>query len=406
MKTNNIKYYIEKSRKKKVRFNSFSDELATKALNGNLKDDHQHYYDIQLMEQVFDEICEIPAVEKFYYPIVFTNSNMMYSPYKEDIYIPKDILHAIKTGQCFLLIQSVQEGWHFETYINYFIQDLQTKFNIDDNQIILMTGNYLTHERYKTVPHSCWELGMPGHFDPTTPDHIADIRPYKYICLNRRHEVHRIAVAASLSETGETGILTVAKGGGYGESCVSEQLEEDFNNRFPELWDSYANNIKANLPLTYDDGIDPETTNPNWDPHTEKFHKSYLHIVTETNSQSCQLFFSEKMFKPIVHMQPFVLCGNYKSLEKLKEFGYKTFGQWIDESYDNEPHYETKIGKVNAAINQFIAKSPEELTELMQEMRPTFEHNLRVLRHRAGDNDKRPSSVLVETRKKLHNILN
>ena len=106
MKTNNIKYYIEKSRKKKVRFNSFSDELATKALNGNLKDDHQHYYDIQLMEQVFDEICEIPAVEKFYYPIVFTNSNMMYSPYKEDIYIPKKnkITHeSVKYGlnMCF-----------------------------------------------------------------------------------------------------------------------------------------------------------------------------------------------------------------------------------------------------------------------------------------------------------------
>ena len=408
MKTNNIKYYIENFDNKEIRFNGFPDAVAREALNNNTHDDHQHYYDIQLMEHVFDEIDEIPLEEKFYYPIVLVNSNMHRSPMKDSLFIPDDILRAIRSGQCFLLIQSVQEGWDFSTYVDHFIEHIQTKYNIKDECIVLMTGNYLTHERYTTVPHSCWELGMPGHFDPHTPDFIDDIRPYKYICLNRRHEVHRLAVASALTQSDQTGILTVALGGGYGEKCISDQLETDFNNRFPELWNSYANNIREHLPLAYDDGIDPETTNPNWDPSTEKFQKSYLHIVTETNATSNQLFFSEKVFKPITHWQPFVLCGNYKSLEKLKEFGYKTFGQWIDESYDDEPHYETKIRKVNAAIKQFIDKSPKELTSLMQEMLPTFKHNMRVLRRRAGTDaalSNSNSSVLAGTRDKLYNIL-
>jgi hypothetical protein len=37
----------------------------------------------------------------------------------------------------------------------------------------------------------------------------------------------------------------------------------------------------------------------------------------------------------MVHRQPFIVVGPYKTLEKLREFGYKTFNEFWDESYDN-----------------------------------------------------------------------
>jgi hypothetical protein len=37
----------------------------------------------------------------------------------------------------------------------------------------------------------------------------------------------------------------------------------------------------------------------------------------------------------MVHRHPFILVGPYKTLEKLRELGYKTFNEFWDESYDD-----------------------------------------------------------------------
>ena len=37
-------------------------------------------------------------------------------------------------------------------------------------------------------------------------------------------------------------------------------------------------------------------------------------------------YLTEKTFKPILNMQPFVIVGNAYSLKMLKQLGYKTFG--------------------------------------------------------------------------------
>jgi hypothetical protein len=45
---------------------------------------------------------------------------------------------------------------------------------------------------------------------------------------------------------------------------------------------------------------------------------------------------SEKIFKPISNLQPFLVIGDYLTLAELKKLGFKTFSPFIDESYDNE----------------------------------------------------------------------
>ena len=64
--------------------------------------------------------------------------------------------------------------------------------------------------------------------------------------------------------------------------------------------------------------------------------QSYIHIVAETfqDYDPNRLFFSEKMFKPMRYMQPFILLGEPYSLAKLKDLGYKTFSDYWDDSYD------------------------------------------------------------------------
>jgi len=59
---------------------------------------------------------------------------------------------------------------------------------------------------------------------------------------------------------------------------------------------------------------------------------TYLNIVTETNGwNEIDAFWSEKIWRPILNLQPFIFIGPYKSLDKLHSLGFKTFHPFIDE---------------------------------------------------------------------------
>lgn len=64
--------------------------------------------------------------------------------------------------------------------------------------------------------------------------------------------------------------------------------------------------------------------------------QSYIHITPETNFFENGGYFSEKTWKPIGHLQPFIFMGPAHGLREIRKFGFKTFSPFIDESYDEE----------------------------------------------------------------------
>ena len=64
-------------------------------------------------------------------------------------------------------------------------------------------------------------------------------------------------------------------------------------------------------------------------------HRHSLSIVSETNDNDYEVFMTEKIWKPIMAQHIFVVHGNYLYLQRLKEMGFKTFGNYFDESYDS-----------------------------------------------------------------------
>jgi hypothetical protein len=55
---------------------------------------------------------------------------------------------------------------------------------------------------------------------------------------------------------------------------------------------------------------------------------------------------TEKTFKPILNLQPFIIIGNPGSLQLLKDLGYKTFDDVIKESYDNEKDHKERMSQL------------------------------------------------------------
>lgn len=68
--------------------------------------------------------------------------------------------------------------------------------------------------------------------------------------------------------------------------------------------------------------------------------ESLVHVVTETSYYGNKKHLTEKIFKPVVLKQPFILASNRGSLEYLRRYGFKTFNSVWDESYDTLPDEE------------------------------------------------------------------
>jgi len=106
------------------------------------------------------------------------------------------------------------------------------------------------------------------------------------------------------------------------------------------------------------------------------WNTSFLHIVTETVWQE-KIHFTEKVFKPIVLHQPFVVLQAPGSLTYLRSYGFKTFGAWWDESYDTIEDPQERMQAIADIVNWIGAQSTDELETMRMEMASVLEHNFR-----------------------------
>jgi hypothetical protein len=106
-------------------------------------------------------------------------------------------------------------------------------------------------------------------------------------------------------------------------------------------------------------GIDPEDY-PRWGKDQDIYELPYIDtvcsIVSETNDNDYEVFMTEKIWKPIMAQHVFVVHGNYLYLQRLREMGFKTFGNYFDESYDLEQDPNKRIDKIVTLIKELKSK--------------------------------------------------
>jgi hypothetical protein len=100
-----------------------------------------------------------------------------------------------------------------------------------------------------------------------------------------------------------------------------------------------------------------------------------FHVVTETVYFLPKLHLTEKVFKPIVARRPFFLVAAPGNLAYLKSYGFRTFDQWIDESYDTETDHYVRIEKITAEIKRLCNLSTDQLKQMHAEMQEVLEYN-------------------------------
>jgi len=124
------------------------------------------------------------------------------------------------------------------------------------------------------------------------------------------------------------------------------------------------------LPLTVD-SYDDYANNSHQINHWKQSSESLIHLVTETVYKGHKNHLTEKTFKPIVLQQPFIIVGNQGSLRYLRKYGFKTFADVWDESYDDADD-NRRINKI-ADLLEFLEHSDKQ--KLYEQCLPIVKHN-------------------------------
>lgn len=215
---------------------------------------------------------------------------------------------------------------------------------------------------------------------PYLEKYIRDNRKKKFkkhfSILNRRPHMHRIFLFSEVMTTPalkETSDISLGNHLIYDQQYIHNALEEaitkmpeyEKNYEFVKSWD-FSNAV------TLDKDLDDNRAGE----FTRSFYKDYFCSITvETAVLINQMFFSEKTFKPIFNLQPFIMFGDAFSLEHLRKLGYKTFSNWWDESYDQNEDWLQRLKLVSKVMQDISTWSDDKMYAVTQEMEETLVHN-------------------------------
>ena len=199
-----------------------------------------------------------------------------------------------------------------------------------------------------------------------------------YITLNRLHtndRSYRLNLVARLADQQllDRGHVSLHLGHTEYGTWQQELISPD-----TRLSDTARELIAQHLehPLTLDCETSTGSLSANFGHQEFELWKSGLwHIVTETVFYHDKLHLTEKIFKPIVAQRPFMLAAAPGNLAYLKSYGFQTFDQWIDESYDNIQDPDQRLQAIVDQTQRLSAMSDSDLRQMHKEMQPILEHN-------------------------------
>lgn len=267
-------------------------------------------------------------------------------------YLRKPDIKELRLGKIYLLFDITTEGFSPLSQIPLFsiLYNNCNKYHISPRQIIYASSNLLDQEnmlRYvkknNVIPFNILSFPAFQHIFLPPKEPIDDIldqsrqltKKYffgKYFSsLSRNLRGHR-AIAHFLlfnSPIFEKSLTSHDRVNGI-LPMLAGDLQKIGTDKQIKRW------IKS-LPMT----IDQTDFNVNWaidTPYEKLYHETIFHIANETevdNFNNTSMFYSEKTFRAIKSMMPFIIYGQPGTNKYLQKLGFKLYDDWFDYSFDD-----------------------------------------------------------------------
>jgi hypothetical protein len=313
-------------------------------------------------------------------------------------------LSLIRAGKLKLLINLVHDPLEYREIIHN-ISTYFKKNKIDPANVIILLGNDFEREYKKYYPNDGIKLLYSRNLMLQQAAENAARYPYqsnlgytsdiyresdlnknikrnkRFLSFNRTMRDHRFALLYFMFKHDmlKHNSVSFLNDLGKNDSDITEILKYYFNDTNLNF---YGKHLKNLIPIQIDTTNLSNNQRQSFNSDNslkELYQDTYISIVTETSfSEYENIFVSEKIWKPIANLQPFLLLGNHRTLEYLKNLGFKTFHPFIDESYDNEIDPKLRIKMIFNEITKLNSLSIDEIHDWYYSITDILLHNQKL----------------------------
>lgn len=319
-------------------------------------------------------------------------------------YTPGHIKHLVRMHKGYFLIDASAEAWiensHLTAMHSYF--DFH---HIPLSKIIYLTGCMNANTLYDqwaerkgiTDPKQKMNLisfpvsqdALAIYFDvykPKVPEYDTERVPEKlFLGWNRRFRDHRIAIAMGLNKLGlvDRSYLSMGRTDPENINITVESMFNPYYTTDMNIGQDDVNDFVNKLPLVLDGETDTVKMCQDFDDVNRPFYQnSLVSIVTETNYNANEVTLTEKSFKPSKEKHPFIIVGAPGALQSFRDMGFRTFGEFWDENYDNIPDPRQRMFAIMKVFEYIGSWNDEQIKEFRRKVKPILDHNYETLKIR------------------------
>lgn len=237
-----------------------------------------------------------------------------------------------------------------------------------ENWLLHVAGLWLDEEPHaRVIYRPAWSFNFL-RWNPPREDFPLR-RQFAFECLLGARREHRDFVMLSLQQSGLLHHNLVT----YRDIFVGHWIEQT-PARVASLFENQS------LPYPY---VSPHL-DPAWEVKSqmdnsvsglvpwEIYNRTWFSVVCETLSSGRVFLSAEKIAKCLQARRLFVVFAIQNFLQHYRYWGFETFGDVIDESYDSEPN---DINRWSQAFAQVQSLSTQNLADVVTKLKPRLDHN-------------------------------
>ena len=279
--------------------------------------------------------------------------------------------YLVKNQQKDILIDIVPEAICLDNLGFYKILDC-----FEFERVSIHTENpFETHDRYQIVLKTRNEFIKESvSVDPTFHQWS---KKYKFITVYGRPTASRLGLASYLFTTYYDSSKLHFRAGNSTDDYVLYEMNKLLG--FDPRSVSRAISMSQHMPLLLEsrDNYDPKHYNFS-DPITLHYQDCLVDIVSETHVAGNTYFITEKSTRPIWLKKPFVIFSAKNHLAYMRQQGFRTFGDFWDETYDGYEGRERYL-RILDLIDWIAGHSYNQLETMYWDMQYTLDHNYNLL---------------------------
>lgn len=312
----------------------------------------------------FPFITEEPVL--FFISLDGMSSKDMYNLWQNNhLKIPLLSEEITKCENKIILFDNSAEG-HCDEYIFKMISQIVDFYKLDKDKVFYGNSCINIKDIFENSQYNNFNVLYTNNFKEDTMLSLIDgneytfnEKDYLFSCLNNAPKPHRALFLGALAKYNlldnpvSTPLVPF-------KELYTDTLQYLSNQKLSlqeiKQGIEYLDCLEKHYPLSIDerteDVIHMKTMSSNEGFYDTIFNCD-VQIITETFADY-SLFITEKIYKPIIHKQPFIILGPSRIYNYLRSQGYKTYGHLFDNlsDYDSEKNI---IKKINMLINQLQA---------------------------------------------------